>query len=97
MLEHTNGRCVDLDHKAKVAWVKNGKTIVASFAFEEWGGANKAAMAAHAYSVRRIETDEEKINRYRYVLDGVLSAIKTGRNEQLQIWKEQIEIALDDA
>ena len=41
--------------------------------------------------------DEEKIARYRYVMEGVLAAIETGRNEPLQIWKEQIEIALDDA
>ena len=46
----------------------------------------------------RIRADErERADRYRYVLEGVLGAIKTGRNEPLVIWKEQIEIALSDA
>ena len=36
-----------------------------------------------------------EIERLRYVLDGVRGAILTGRNEPLQIWKDQIDIALD--
>ena len=35
-----------------------------------------------------------EIDRLRYVLGGVRGAILTGRNEPLQIWKEQIDIAL---
>lgn len=31
--------------------------------------------------------------RLRYVLDGVAGAIDTGRNEPLQIWRDQINIA----
>jgi hypothetical protein len=34
--------------------------------------------------------------RYRHVLEGVKGAIDTGRNEPLQIWRDQITIALDD-
>lgn len=36
----------------------------------------------------------DEIERLRYVLEGVRAAIKTGRNEPLQVWKDQIEIAL---
>lgn len=35
-----------------------------------------------------------EIERLRYVLEGVRGAIDTGRNEPLQIWRDQIEIAL---
>lgn len=35
-----------------------------------------------------------EIDRLRYVLSGVRGAIQTGRNESLQIWKDQIDIAL---
>lgn len=38
-----------------------------------------------------------EIERLRYVLGGVRDAIKTGRNEPLVIWKEQIDIALGEA
>lgn len=37
-----------------------------------------------------------EVERLRYVLAGVRGAIKTGRNEPLVIWKEQIDIALGD-
>jgi hypothetical protein len=37
----------------------------------------------------------EDATRYRYVLEGVRGAIKTGRNEPLMIWRDQIDIALD--
>jgi hypothetical protein len=40
---------VDVDHKAKIAWVKNGSIPIASFAFEQWGGAKKAQMAAERF------------------------------------------------
>lgn len=33
-------------------------------------------------------------DRLRYVLEGVRGAIDTGRNEPLQIWRDQINIAL---
>jgi hypothetical protein len=36
----------------------------------------------------------EEIQRLRYVLEGVRGAIKTGRNEPIAIWLDQIEIAL---
>lgn len=36
----------------------------------------------------------DEIERLRYVLGGVRSAILTGRNEPLMIWKDQIDIAL---
>lgn len=37
-----------------------------------------------------------EIDRLRYVLGGVRDAIKTGRNEPLQIWLDQINIALEE-
>ena len=37
-----------------------------------------------------------EIEKLRYVLDGVRGAIKTGRNEPLITWSEQIDIALDE-
>ena len=36
----------------------------------------------------------DEIDRLRYVLEGVRGAILTGRNEPLQIWKDQIDLAL---
>ena len=48
-------RRVELDHKAKIAWVKSGDIALASFAFDQWGGANKAQMAAEAYMSDRTE------------------------------------------
>lgn len=42
-----------------------------------------------------VKADREAADRYRYVLDGVKAAIDTGRNEPLQIWRDQIVIALD--
>lgn len=44
-----------------------------------------------------LEDALDEINRLRYVLGGVRDAIKTGRNEPLVIWKEQIDIALGEA
>lgn len=38
-----------------------------------------------------------RAERYRYVLEGVRAAIDTGRNKPLQIWRDQINIALSDA
>lgn len=40
-----------------------------------------------------VEALEAENHRLRYVLDGVAAAIDTGRNEPLQIWRDQIEIA----
>lgn len=37
---------VTVDNKAKIAWVKDGETAIASFAFEAFGGADKATVAA---------------------------------------------------
>ncbi len=37
---------------------------------------------------------KEKLARAVYVLGGVRGAIKTGRNEPLMIWADQIDIAL---
>lgn len=48
---------VDLNHKQKIAWVMNGDRSVASFAFEEWGGANEASQAAHRFMERDPITD----------------------------------------
>ena len=48
-------------------------------------------MAAYA-----IDGSADEIERLRYVLGGVRDAIKTGRNEPLVIWKEQIDIALGE-
>lgn len=39
----------------------------------------------------------DNVERLRYVLGGVRSAIKTGQNEPLQIWLDQINIALEEA
>jgi len=94
-IRNRSERYVDIDHKAKIAWVKFGDMVLASFCFSAWGGAEKASIMAHEFMNKRIETDQEKIERYRYVLEGVLGAIKTGRNEPLMAWKKQIEIALD--
>lgn len=38
----------------------------------------------------------EENQRLRYVLGGVRGAIQTGRNEPLMIWRDQINIALDE-
>jgi hypothetical protein len=43
---------------------------------------------------KRVKALEAENARLRYVLDGVRGAIKTGRNEPLMIWKDQIDIAL---
>ena len=40
--------------------------------------------------VERLRAENERL---RYVLDGVAGAIHTGRNEPLQIWRDQINIA----
>ncbi len=37
-----------------------------------------------------------EIERLRYVLGGVRGAIATGRNEPLQVWLDQINIALEE-
>ena len=46
---------------------------------------------------RRIAELEAENERLLYVLGGVHGAIKTGRNEPLMIWKDQIEIAIETA
>lgn len=43
-----------------------------------------------------LEDALDEINLLRYVLGGVRDAIRTGRNEPLVIWKEQIDIALGE-
>lgn len=43
-----------------------------------------------------MEQGAGEIERLRYVLNGVRGAIMTGRNEPLQIWREQIDIALNN-
>lgn len=48
-------------------------------------------MAAYA-----LDGCADEIERLRYVLGGVRDAIKTGRNEAIGIWKEQIDIALGE-
>lgn len=40
---------VSVDHKAKIAWVIGHEHPIASFAFEEWGGASGASVAAQNY------------------------------------------------
>ena len=35
----------------------------------------------------------DEVERLLYVLDGVAGAIDTGRNEPLQVWRDQINIA----
>lgn len=42
--------------------------------------------------VRALVEDRQRLI---YVLEGVHAAIKTGRNEPLEIWRGQIEIALE--
>ncbi|MBA4282021.1 hypothetical protein [Ralstonia sp.] len=44
-----------------------------------------------------LEAAEAKVARFRRVLEGVKGAIETGRSEPLFIWRDQINIALDDA
>jgi len=44
----------------------------------------------------RIQSLVDDVERLRYVLGGVRDAIKTGRNEPLVTWKEQIDIALGE-
>jgi hypothetical protein len=51
----------------------------------------RAQAADQALAAARADAD-----RYRYVLEGVRDAIKTGRNEPLMIWRDQIDIALSD-
>lgn len=41
----------------------------------------------------RAEKAEAERERLLYVLDGVAGAIDTGRNEPLQVWRDQINIA----
>ena len=40
---------VSVDHKARIAWVIGHEHPIASFAFEEWGGASGASVAAQRY------------------------------------------------
>ena len=43
---------VDVKHDQKVAWVMRGKHPLASFAFEDWGGAVGAQQAAYRFMDR---------------------------------------------
>jgi hypothetical protein len=54
-----------------------------------------AALEDCSNAEARAEAAEAEVARLRYVLGGVRGAIKTGRNEPLQVWLDQINIALD--
>lgn len=49
--------------------------------------------ATFALMLARAEKAEDEVKRLLYVLDGVAGAIDTGRNEPLQVWRDQINIA----
>ena len=49
--------------------------------------------ATFALMLARAEKAEAERERLLYVLDGVAGAIDTGRNEPLQVWRDQINIA----
>jgi hypothetical protein len=70
------------------SWTEDMVSLIA--ALEDCSNAEARAEAAEA------ERDALKAEsaQLRYVLGGVRDAIKTGRNEPLMIWKDQIEIAL---
>ena len=55
---------------------------------------HKAIVTLRALS-DALEAEQSENAVLRYVLGGVRGAIKTGRNEPLQIWLDQINIALD--
>ena len=54
----------------------------------------RADLAPDPLADPRVVAMRNEIERLRYVLGGVRGAIKTGRNEPLVIWTEQIDIAL---
>jgi phage shock protein A len=90
-------RRIEMDHKAKIAWVMSGETALASFAFEEWGGANKAQMAAETYIDERQEDPwelrerigalEERIEALELEAEGSAAIIMAERAEVLALRK----------
>lgn len=52
--------------------------------------------AADELLIKQMKIDQQarEIDRLRYVLSGVRSAINTGRREPLMVWREQINIAI---
>lgn len=85
---------VDVNHQQKVAWVRAHGHPVASFAFEAWGGANGAAMAAAKFVEREgeewpIALDDAAKVRLRAI------AAETGREVSDLIRSAAEEAALD--
>lgn len=70
-----------IDHDAIAARVRQDNTL----------GLNICAAYLDLHDeVTRLRAERERL---LYVLDGVAGAIDTGRNEPLQVWRDQINIA----
>ena len=88
-------RRVELDHSAKIAWVKNGNIALASFAFEHWGGANKAQMAAESYATETDESPWELRNRIAHLEAQVAAADALAREVERIATHKHKEMGLD--
>jgi septal ring factor EnvC (AmiA/AmiB activator) len=78
--------------EAQLAQARKGHEKEVYVWSENYASMERRLVAAEqAAATARADAD-----RYRYVLEGVRNAIKTGRNEPLIIWREQIDIALSD-
>jgi hypothetical protein len=65
-------------------------------ALAEWAEVSQRNYQRAKAAEERLAEAWEALVRYRYVLGGVRDAIKTGRNEPLMIWADQVDIALSD-
>jgi hypothetical protein len=87
------------NYAARASSIFNPAGLSAMLAEAEQRGAARVAEleAERDRAICRANDQEDRADRYRYVLHGVKAAIDTGRNEPLMVWREQIVIALDDA
>jgi hypothetical protein len=65
-------------------------------ALAEWADVSQRNFQRAKAAEDRLAESRAGLVRYRYVLHGVRHAIKTGQNEPLMIWADQVDIALSD-
>jgi hypothetical protein len=84
-------RRIEMDHKAKIAWVMNGETALASFDFDEFGGANNAQMAAETYIDERQEEPWELRERIA-ALEARIAKADALADAHSKLWSALAEI-----